>query len=118
MLWFKIFCNLNIIAFFLYNLNLTSMKFISNAVLACYICTLAFYLQSCYDPNSNVECNDTETITQNISAGDLSKVPCTGFDILYSLDKKGDTRSFPLTSVHWAIQVVLVVFVGINQTTN
>lgn len=67
------------------------MKSFLNTILVYCVGVSLCYLQSCYDPNSNVDCNDTETITQNISAGDLSKVPYTGFDTLYFLNKQGDT---------------------------
>jgi hypothetical protein len=67
------------------------MKSFLNTILVYCACASLFYLQSCYDPNSNVECNDTETQTRNISADDLSKVPYTGFDTLYFLNKHGDT---------------------------
>ncbi len=90
---FKIFCNLNLIAFILCYANRFSMKsFLNiNTILVYFAGASLCYLQSCYDPNSNVDCNDTETITRNISTDDLSKVPYTGFDTLYFLNKQGDT---------------------------
>jgi hypothetical protein len=67
------------------------MKPLLNIILVCCAGTSLFYLQSCYDPNSDITCGDTETETRNISAADISKVPYTGFDTLYFLNKKGDT---------------------------
>jgi hypothetical protein len=49
------------------------------------------YLCSCYDPNKNTPCPDTQYETHNLSAADLNKVPYTGFDTLYFLNKQGDT---------------------------
>lgn len=67
------------------------MKSFLNTILVYGVSVSLCYLQSCYDPNSNVDCNDTETITRNISTDDLSKVPYIGFDTLYFLNKQGDT---------------------------
>jgi hypothetical protein len=36
-------------------------------------------------------CSDSETTTQDLTASSLSKVPYTGYDTLYFLNKQGDT---------------------------
>jgi hypothetical protein len=67
------------------------MKTIKHLFLILLIISLVIQLQSCYDPIKNTPCADTQYRTRNISQEDLSKVPYTGFDTLYFLNKQGDT---------------------------